>query len=118
VGGALVRACYCPSSPVSYSSHLLSVIHCRCGHPLILGRLLSLGTSIVAATLHHCRPPVSIIVAWPLTCVVVNSKGGRGDGVTWQLASVKMTAHALLTQQVLVAMVVGACACAKVHVSG
>jgi len=26
------------------------------------------------------RPPVSIIFAWPLSCVVVNTKGGRGWG--------------------------------------
>jgi len=51
-----------------------SDIHCHCGC------LSSLGSSVITATLHHHCPPVSIVVVWPLWCVVINAKGGRGWG--------------------------------------
>jgi len=40
----------------------------------------------------------------------------EGEGVTWQLASVMLATHVLLTQQALVAIVVDVCMCAKVGV--
>jgi len=72
---------------IFFTSSLVVHHHCGC--------LSSLGSSVIAATLHHCClpvsivvtatlchhcPPVSIIVVWPLFCVVVNAKGGRGQG--------------------------------------
>ena len=53
----------------------MAVHHCGC--------LLSLWSSIVAATLCHHRPPVSIVVVWLLFCVGVNAKG-EGEGAMWQ----------------------------------
>ena len=69
-------------------------VHC-CGH------LLSLWSSVIAATSCHERPLVSIIVVWPLFCVVVNAKG-EGEGATWQWLGV-------LQWLFVVAVVVGVC---------
>jgi len=46
---------------------------------IILGRRSSLWSSIITATLHNRRPPVSIIIMWLSSCVV-NAKGGRAQG--------------------------------------
>ena len=123
--GRAAPTCCCPSLPISYSLHhpsllwlsvVVVVICCYC-HVVSLssaclhhcrlaihrcGCLLSLWSSIVAATLcHHCLP-VSIIGVWLLLCVVINAKGGRGWGGTWQWLGV-------LWWLFVVAVMVGVC---------
>ena len=83
--------------------HCRMAIH-RCGH------LLSLWSSVIAAMLcHHCLP-VSIVVMWPLFCVVVNAKG-EGKGETWQWLGV-------LQWLFVVAVMVGVCERLMTLVSG
>jgi len=70
-GGAFVHPCCCLSSPISFFASSLV-------------RQTSLWSSVVTATSCHCHLPVSIIVMLLLSGVVINAKGGRGWGVTWQ----------------------------------
>ena len=110
-----------------HPSHNLCIIHrrCgrlfRCGHPSSLPRCVivvhlspsllhgrsSLWSSVAVVVIRRrCHivsscPPVSIVVVWPLFCVVVNAKG-EGEGVTWQWLGA-------LQWLFVVAVVVGVC---------
>ena len=86
--------CHIVSSLSTCLHHCCVVVHC-------CGCLLWLWSSIVTATsCHHCLP-VSIVVVWPLFCVVVNAKG-EGEGATWQWLGA-------LQWLFVVAVVVGVC---------
>ena len=114
--------CHCPLSYSLHHPQSSIIIVVVCHH---WGHLSSLPHHIIIvclspSSLLPCR--VIIVHLSPSSlhghcCVLLSMpKAAEGEGVTWQLASVMLAAHAPLTQQALVAIMVDVCTCAKVGV--
>jgi len=121
-GATLMHPCHCP---LSYSLHcpwtsIVIVVVCHhWGHPSSLPCRIIVVCLSPLSSLPCC---VIVVHLSPLSlcghcCVLLSMPNvAEGEGVTWQLVSVMLAAHAPLTQQVLITIVVDVCTCAKVDV--